>query len=135
MRALRSGDRLSVCWLDYRSCAELARFYQQVSSRGAELHIVEIDKTYAGMDQLPGLIEDWERERRRRQTDAARKAAKASNKGRRSFPKPGSERDQFMRLWNDGMSKADMAAAMGVSWHTINRAQKLLKLEKRKKAG
>lgn len=123
---LRPGDELVTCTLlaIAENPVKLSELYRDLMREGARLN-VDGHGVYGEWDQFPDLLKAYQKARGRKQTENARAKSRPPPKG----PKAATP-SEIRKAWRDPTieTKQAVADAFGVTWATVNRWQKELKL-------
>lgn len=126
VKILRPGDEFCVYSASHlaRDAGDLFTVLAAITACGASLYVIDMAKTFTASPDQAALARAFVGDKRKAQTDAARKAPKKKRGGR---PKAMSdltkaEWAEFDRAWNDGgVDREQMARRWKVSIATIGR--------------
>lgn len=126
LSVLGAGDKLVVWKLDRlaRNVKDLANIVEELSDKGAAIEIIDqkIDtSTSSGKAflQMLGVFAEFETNLRKERQMAG--IAKAKEAGKYKGRKPAASKEEVQQLLDTGLSKADIARKLGVSYRTVLR--------------
>ncbi len=126
LSVLGEGDKLVVWKLDRlaRNVRDLANIVEELSSKGAAIEIIDqkIDtSTSSGKAflQMLGVFAEFETNLRRERQMVG--IEKAKQEGKYKGRKPAASKEEVQQLLTQGLSKADIARKLGISYRTVLR--------------
>lgn len=126
LECISAGEKLVVWKLDRlaRNVKDLSNIVEELSAKGAAIEIIDqkIDTaTSSGRAflQMLGVFAEFETNLRKERQMAG--IAKAKEAGKYKGRKPAASKEEVQQLLENGLSKADIARKLGISYRTVLR--------------